>query len=196
MKAALARLRDKLGADAEYFQQVYNYTFEFSRPAGQRSLAGDMAQGFWALLIPHGLQGGALAHVASGDDDEDDDMGEEEGWRDEFTQWWFDFLTEKGGKGISKDTWQMVRRLHLCMQREPRSDILSPRRSSSSSCAPSTRDLRSTTRKLRGRRPSTISCNMREDGWRRDLHDDVAYQYCCLVGHNSCCYTLCCINLY
>lgn len=68
-----------------------------------------MAQGFWALLIPHGLQGGALAHVHSQDEDEDDDMGEEQGWKAEYMQWWFDFLNEKGGKGISKDTWQMVR---------------------------------------------------------------------------------------
>lgn len=38
MKTALLRLRDKLGSDAPYFQQVYNYAFEFSRPIGQRSL--------------------------------------------------------------------------------------------------------------------------------------------------------------
>ncbi|GBE86953.1 Defective in cullin neddylation protein [Sparassis crispa] len=107
MKAALTRMRDSLGSDPEYFQQVYNYTFEFSRPPGQRSLAGDMAQGFWELLIPHGLAGGALAHVGSRDGDEDDDMNGDEGWNDEHTQWWFDFLTERGSKGVSKDTWQM-----------------------------------------------------------------------------------------
>lgn len=38
MKTTLSRLRDNLGADTDYFQKVYNYTFEFSRPAGQRSL--------------------------------------------------------------------------------------------------------------------------------------------------------------
>lgn len=38
MKTALLRLRDRLGSDATYFQQVYNYAFEFSRPPGQRSL--------------------------------------------------------------------------------------------------------------------------------------------------------------
>lgn len=26
-----------------------------------------------------------------------------------FTDWWFEFLTTKGGKGVSKDTWTMVR---------------------------------------------------------------------------------------
>ncbi|PCH43160.1 DUF298-domain-containing protein [Wolfiporia cocos MD-104 SS10] len=106
MQGALARLRERLGADPEYFQKVYNYTFDFSRQAGQRSLALDMAQAFWALLIPHGLAGGALAHVA-GDEDEDEAMGAEEGWKDEYTTWWFEFLTEKGGRGVSKDTWQM-----------------------------------------------------------------------------------------
>ena len=37
-------------------------------------------------------------------------MGSEEGWSNEFTQWWFEFLSEKGGKGVSKDTWMMVSR--------------------------------------------------------------------------------------
>lgn len=34
---------------------------------------------------------------------------DEEGWKPEYTDWWFEFLREKGGKGVSKDTWQMVR---------------------------------------------------------------------------------------
>lgn len=70
--------------------------------------AVDTAQAFWGLLLPHGLQGGALQHVHATDDDEDDDMGEEEGWKEEYVQWWFEFLLEKGGKGVSKDTWAMV----------------------------------------------------------------------------------------
>lgn len=70
-----------------------------------------MAQGFWGLLIPHGLEGGAITHIASAQAEEDDvDMtGTGEGWKEAYTQWWFDFLNEKGGKGVSKDTWQMVR---------------------------------------------------------------------------------------
>ncbi|KAI0324509.1 hypothetical protein GY45DRAFT_377126 [Cubamyces sp. BRFM 1775] len=55
MKNTLDTLRQQLATDTDYFRHVYNYTFEFSRPPGQRSLALDMAQGFWALLIPHGL---------------------------------------------------------------------------------------------------------------------------------------------
>lgn len=69
----------------------------------------DLAQGFWAILIPQGLSGGALSHIGPEDGDGDTSMdGGEEGWNDEFTQWWFEFLSEKGGKGVSKDTWMMV----------------------------------------------------------------------------------------
>ena len=110
MKSTLATLRQQLATDTEYFRHVYNYTFEFSRPPGQRSLGLDMAQGFWAILIPHGLSGGALAHVASSREDDDDvamDVGEE-GWKEDFTQWWFEFLEQNGMKGVSKDVWQMV----------------------------------------------------------------------------------------
>jgi hypothetical protein len=35
---------------------------------------------------------------------------DEEGWKE--IQWWFDFLNQKGIKGVSKDTWVMVR-LHF-----------------------------------------------------------------------------------
>lgn len=70
-----------------------------------------MAQGFWAILLPHGLQGGALSHIPSPhqDGDGDDRMGGlEEGWQDEHTQWWSEFLEERKLKGVSKDVWQMV----------------------------------------------------------------------------------------
>lgn len=100
--------------------------------------ATETAQAFWATLLPHGLRGGALTHVHSTDDDDDDDMGEG-GWKDEYVQWWFDFLAEKGGKGISKDTWVMVSRFcrlviilylttpssrNLCAQSTPNSKIM------------------------------------------------------------------------
>ncbi|KAI0830293.1 Cullin binding-domain-containing protein [Trametes gibbosa] len=114
MKAALETLRNQMATDTDYFRRVYNYTFEFSRPPGQRSLGLDMAQGFWALLIPHGLAGGALAHVsaAAQEGDEDAVMGAgagagEDGWKSEHTDWWFAFLEKSGAKGVSKDVWQM-----------------------------------------------------------------------------------------
>lgn len=110
MKAALPRLRDKLANDPSYFTSVYNYTFEFAKTGAQRSIGVDIAIAFWGLLIPHGLTGTALAHNSGEDEDDggDEPMATEEGWKPEFTHWWFDFLTTKGGKGVSKDTWTMV----------------------------------------------------------------------------------------
>jgi DCN1-like protein 1/2 len=109
MTTSLGKLRDKLGSDPDYFQQVYNHTFDFARAEGQRSLALEMAQAFWGLLLPHGLKGGALSHINNKDEDEDEDMSGEEGWQEEHTQWWFEFLNEKKFKGISKDTWVVFR---------------------------------------------------------------------------------------
>ncbi|KAG5645127.1 hypothetical protein DXG03_006844 [Asterophora parasitica] len=68
---------------------------------------------FWSLLLPHGLQGGALSHTKDVSEDGDVSMEYEEGWKAEYVQWWFDFLNEKGGKGVSKDTWAMVRARRL-----------------------------------------------------------------------------------
>jgi len=113
MQSALPKLRDKLANDPSYFTLVYNYTFEFAKTGAQRSITVETAVAFWGLLIPHGLSGKALAHISSDDSSDDDDdeedapMTTEEGWKPIFTDWWFEFLTEKGGKGVSKDTWTM-----------------------------------------------------------------------------------------
>ncbi|KAG2117152.1 defective in Cullin neddylation protein 1, partial [Suillus discolor] len=107
MKDALTRLRAKLGSDSTYFHKVYDHTFSFARTEGQRSLAIDTALAFWNLLLPTGLTGGALKHDLTGEDIDMDGEGSF-GWTDEHTQWWFQFLTEKGGKGVSKDTWMML----------------------------------------------------------------------------------------
>ena len=110
MKAAIPRLRKKLGADPEYFRRVYLYTFDFARSEGQRSLAIEFALAFWGLLLPLGLKGGALRHSPSGDsDDYPMNVDGGAGWTEEHTQLWYDFLNEKDIKGISKDTWKMVR---------------------------------------------------------------------------------------
>jgi len=108
MQSALPKLRDKLANDPTYFTSVYNYTFEFAKSGAQRSIGVDVAIAFWGLLIPHGLTGRALAHASNEEsDDEDVSMDVEEGWKPEFTDWWFEFLTSRGGKGVSKDTWTM-----------------------------------------------------------------------------------------
>lgn len=110
MRAALPRLRDKLAHDPSYFTSVYNYTFEFAKTDTQRSITVETAIAFWGLLIPHGLTGTALAHTSNSDEDVGGDasMDAEEGWKPEFTDWWFEFLTTKGAKGVSRDTWTMV----------------------------------------------------------------------------------------
>ncbi|KAJ4480892.1 defective in Cullin neddylation protein 1 [Lentinula aciculospora] len=107
MKNAVARFGDQLSSDSAYFRKVYLYTFDLGRSDGARSLGMESAQAFWSLLIPYGLKGGALSHISSTDDDDDMDMNGAEGWRPEYTEWWFEFLNEKGGKGVSKDTWSM-----------------------------------------------------------------------------------------
>ncbi|KAH9957755.1 defective in Cullin neddylation protein 1 [Russula dissimulans] len=108
MKAAIPRLRKKLGADPEYFRRVYLYTFEFARSEGQRSLGIEMAQAFWGLLLPLGLKGGALRLQQDyGGDDAIKGPGVGGGWTEEHTQLWYEFLNEKNIKGISKDTWAM-----------------------------------------------------------------------------------------
>ena len=43
MKTTLSTLRQQLATDTDYFRHVYNYTFEFSRPPGQRSLGARAA---------------------------------------------------------------------------------------------------------------------------------------------------------
>ena len=42
-------------------------------------------------------------------DGEDEESEDGEGWGDQHTEWWLEYMREKGGKGVSKDTWQMVR---------------------------------------------------------------------------------------
>jgi len=73
------------------------------------SLGVDFAQAFWNLLLPHGFSGGALTRVPLRDGDNDDKMDGDEGFKEEYIQWWFEFLNKKGYKGVSKDTWVMVR---------------------------------------------------------------------------------------
>ncbi|PFH50214.1 hypothetical protein AMATHDRAFT_145703 [Amanita thiersii Skay4041] len=108
MQTALGNLREKLGSDPGYFQKVYNYTFEFARVEGQRSLALDSAQAFWNLLLPHGLKGGGLTHSpAKSNNAEALESTEEGGWKEEYTELWYEFLNQRKGKGVSKDTWAM-----------------------------------------------------------------------------------------
>lgn len=110
MKAAVAQLSTKLSNDTDYFRSVYDFTFNFAKTeAGQRSIAIENAVAFWSLLLPAGQKGRALQHVdAKYDGDEVIyTPSREPGWKPEYNDLWFQFMTEKGGKGVSKDTWQM-----------------------------------------------------------------------------------------
>ncbi|KAF8636100.1 hypothetical protein AX17_003805 [Amanita inopinata Kibby_2008] len=107
MQQSLTTLRDGLASDPAYFQKVYIHTFDFAKEEGQRSLALESAQAFWNLLLSHGLKGGALVTVPPKHDSGDVEMIGRGGWKEEYTQWWFEFLNERGGKGVSKDTWAM-----------------------------------------------------------------------------------------
>jgi len=111
MKAQLVQLKEKLSNDTEYFQAVYNYTFDFAKTDGQRSIRIDDAIAFWELLLPAGQRGQALRHV---DMITDSSTGEvtyqpsrEPGWKAEYNALWFEYLKGIPSKGISKDTWQM-----------------------------------------------------------------------------------------
>ena len=89
----------------------YPFFADLERGYVFRESATETAQALWGLLLPHGLQGGALSHIRpTGDEDGGTRPAAkgERGWQKNYTDWWFEFLTEKGGKGISKDTWVMV----------------------------------------------------------------------------------------
>lgn len=151
MQAALPRLRDKLANDSSYFTSVYNYTFEFAKAGAQRSITVETAIPFWELLFTHGLTGNALDHTPHGDGDTDEEedhtsMDTEEGWKSEFTRWWVEFLIENGTKGVSKDTWTMVRP-NFFFPFFPLPEGRTPH-SSSTSSALSTPNLRNTISKV------------------------------------------------
>lgn len=94
MKNILPQLRTKLGAEPQYFQQVYAATFDFAKSPGQRSLPLETAESFWNLLLPHGIRGGALRSATTT-------------WTVTQLSSWYTFLHETKVKGVSKDTWNM-----------------------------------------------------------------------------------------
>ncbi|GAA6018041.1 hypothetical protein JCM11491_000046 [Sporobolomyces phaffii] len=69
----------------ESFKDVYNYSFDYAKQEGQKSMPFEIAQELWNLLIP--LDPASRAFP-----------------RDRL-EWWIEFLTENGGKVVSKDTW-------------------------------------------------------------------------------------------
>lgn len=113
MQMAAKNLRVELARDPVYFEAVYNHTFSLALSPGQRSLPLEDARNYWALLLPYGLQGGALSHVAYVED-EDGNVAmtdaNDVGWNQECSELWNEFLNDSAKiKGVSKDTWRVFR---------------------------------------------------------------------------------------
>ncbi|EPQ28259.1 uncharacterized protein PFL1_04086 [Pseudozyma flocculosa PF-1] len=107
-KAALDKLRDELRRNAPVrperlalegkrsgaglYEKVYEYTYAFARPEGQKSLPLETALAFWDLVLPasptfEGSEAGGKFTQAQ-------------------LELWKRFLSEKtGGRAVSKDTW-------------------------------------------------------------------------------------------
>jgi len=107
MKAGLVRLEAKLGSDPSYFRTVYNFTFNFARSEGQRSLAKDTALEYWKSLLHFGVGKEALRYGPE-DDGEDVDMDGGQRWTRKHTEMWMEFMKARGDVAVSKDTWQML----------------------------------------------------------------------------------------
>ncbi|GAA5847853.1 hypothetical protein JCM5353_008406 [Sporobolomyces roseus] len=78
-------LRQKL-TQPDSFREIYNYTFDFAKEEGQKSMPFEIAQELWNLLVP-------LDPASTFPKDR---LG-----------WWLDFLIENGSKVVSKDTWNL-----------------------------------------------------------------------------------------
>lgn len=91
---ASGKLTERLKREEAFFKSVYLYAFDFAKAPGQRSIPVDNAKAFWGILLPL---------VESSIDTTDG----KEGWKEEYANWWFEFLDTKGVKGISKDAWTM-----------------------------------------------------------------------------------------
>ncbi|KAK0536016.1 Scaffold-type E3 ligase [Tilletia horrida] len=96
-----APVRGPLAAQGKggLYRRVYEFTYAFARPEGQKSLPLDSAIAFWELIIP-------CAPAFEGNSDASSSSGAK------FTQrqldLWKEYLTETmKGRAISKDTWSL-----------------------------------------------------------------------------------------
>ncbi|GAA5902954.1 hypothetical protein JCM5296_004503 [Sporobolomyces johnsonii] len=80
-----ATLRKEL-LKPDTFRQIYNYAFDYAKAEGQKSMQFEIAQELWNLLVP-------LDPASS--------------FPSEHLTWWLDFLARKGGKAVSRDTWNL-----------------------------------------------------------------------------------------
>ncbi|GAA5878323.1 hypothetical protein JCM8547_006233 [Rhodosporidiobolus lusitaniae] len=79
------KLRGQL-SDPDTFRRVYNYAFEYAKDEGQKSMQFAIAQELWKVLVP---------------------LDPASAFPSEHLDWWVSFLEEKGGRAVSKDTWNL-----------------------------------------------------------------------------------------
>ncbi|POY72896.1 hypothetical protein BMF94_4057 [Rhodotorula taiwanensis] len=84
-KQQVDALREQLKT-AETFRKVYLFAFDYAKQEGQKSLQFEIAQELWNLLIP-------LDPASS--------------FPPEHLEMWNTFLSEKGGRAVSKDSWNL-----------------------------------------------------------------------------------------
>ncbi|CAI5991344.1 unnamed protein product [Closterium sp. NIES-65] len=81
LKARLPALRSEINDDHK-FREIYNFSFDWAKEKGQKSLAFGTAIGMWQLLFTA------------------------RPWR--FVEHWCEYLQMKHNKAISRDTWQQL----------------------------------------------------------------------------------------
>lgn len=84
-KSYIVRLRSDL-KDPETFRKIYNFTFDYAKTEGQKSMKLEFASELWNLLIP---------------------LDPDSQFPAEHLSWWQEFLVERGSKAVSKDTWTL-----------------------------------------------------------------------------------------
>jgi DCN1-like protein 1/2 len=87
LRALVPELREEL-EDPDEFKEVYEYSFAFAKEDNHKSLALESACALWKVLL-----GG-------------DDASGRARWA--LVDEWCDFLTEKHGKAITRDTWSQA----------------------------------------------------------------------------------------
>ncbi|BGP65787.1 Scaffold-type E3 ligase [Rhodotorula toruloides] len=85
-KRHIADLRAQL-SNPDAFRRIYIFAFDYAKEPGQKSLHFEIAQELWKLLVPLDPASTTFSSVNLAA--------------------WIDFLAFKGGRAVSKDTWNL-----------------------------------------------------------------------------------------